>query len=187
MILDAIAETNLPEIQQSNYGTFATQDPEADGYYVVQWTSLPYVLEEERELGEFDPPIVLQPGELVCDATYFNRVPRAARWYTPSEMKTVVRLRQVLKTDLILGPVSDKNKLPNTCQKTAARRLGAVKVASTDHDSMLDEIARRAMIDHEENWEWEDVVSTSSESGIDDQEMSDADDDSDADDKSESE
>eukprot|EP00966_Prymnesium_polylepis_P105434 2441600-Prymnesium_polylepis.1 len=64
------------------YGTFSTLDEDADGYYLVMFTSVPYALQEDVELTEYTPAIKIKAGELVCDAEYFNKVPGAQLWYT---------------------------------------------------------------------------------------------------------
>jgi hypothetical protein len=108
------------------------------------------ILVDATLLTEFDPPIQLQEGELVARAKYFNKVPWANRWYTPSEVETTVRLQQVLAPDLTLQPISEENKLPNTCDRRKAEQLGAKRVSNRDHDLILDEISRSAIMDHEE-------------------------------------
>ena len=52
----------------AQYGAFSTLDEDADGYYVVKWKSEPYTLQEDEELKEYTPAIVLKAGALVCDA-----------------------------------------------------------------------------------------------------------------------
>jgi hypothetical protein len=150
VVLDRIAEDARKEIRIGSYGAFATEDPDADGYYVVEWIGLPMILVDATLLTEFDPPIMLQEGELVARAKYFNKVPRANRWYTTSEVETTVRLQQVLAPDLTLQPISEENRLPNSCDRRKAAQLGAKRVSNSDHHSILDEISRSAIMDHEE-------------------------------------
>jgi hypothetical protein len=59
-------------------------------------------------------------------------------------------MKQILASDLSLDPISQMNKLPNTCNKPEARRLGAKHVSDEQHEEILDEIARRAALDHDE-------------------------------------
>ena len=73
-------------IRIGKYGVFATLDEDADGYYVVGWTSEPYTLQEDIDLEQYDPPIVIKSGELVCDAEFFNKVPGAKLWYTKTRV-----------------------------------------------------------------------------------------------------
>jgi hypothetical protein len=76
--------------------------------------------------------------------------PLAGNWYTPSEMKTTVQMKQIVAADLFLDPISNVNKLPNTCNKTEARRLGAKHVSDDEHKEIYDKIARCAALDHNE-------------------------------------
>jgi hypothetical protein len=77
-------------------------------------------------------------------------------WYTPMQgeaRKTKVRVQQVLAADLKLAPVSDENRLPANMgkkKKAEAVKLGALKIASEEHEELLDEIHRRECIEHED-------------------------------------
>jgi hypothetical protein len=59
-------------------------------------------------------------------------------------------MKQVIAADLSLVPILHVNKLPNTCNKAEARRLGAKHVSVKQHEDILDEIARCAALDHNE-------------------------------------
>jgi hypothetical protein len=61
-------------VQEGKIGAFQTEGPDSDGYYLVNWTSTQYRLEEARELMEYNPPIIVPKGGLVADAAYFNQV-----------------------------------------------------------------------------------------------------------------
>jgi hypothetical protein len=63
------------KVEVGSFGTFHTDDPDADGYYLVEWTSVPYTIQDNVELTEYDPPIQIKEGELVCDGNYWNKVP----------------------------------------------------------------------------------------------------------------
>ena len=150
IVLDARIESL--NVEEQNVGAFQTEDPDSDGYYLVKWTSQPYRLEENRELTEYNPPILVPKGELVADAVYFNPVPRAPRWYTPSGTSTTVRLQQVIEANLKVGSeLNGSSILPNLCNKTEARRKGALRVSEHDHGCLLDEISRMEIIDFVED------------------------------------
>jgi hypothetical protein len=85
MVLESIAERYAEEIQEGNFGAFMTSDPTTDGYYLVQWSSAPYTLQSDSFLDEYDPPLLIRQGELVCDAKYCNKVLRVKSWYTPPQ------------------------------------------------------------------------------------------------------
>lgn len=151
VVLDSIARDHQVNISADNIGAFHTDDPDTEGYYLVRWIGEPYNIEQDTELTDFDPPMILQSGELVCDAIYFNTVPRANHWYTPSTNRTKVRLQQVLLADATLEVESQTNPLPNSCRKIEARRQGAKKLLQSDHDTIImDAISRRQIIDHDE-------------------------------------
>jgi hypothetical protein len=65
-------------------------------------------------------------------------------------MKKPVQMKQIVAADLFLDPISNVSKLPNTCNKTEARRLGAKHVSDDEQKEIYDKIARRAALDHDE-------------------------------------
>jgi hypothetical protein len=60
---------------------------------------------------------------------------------------TTVRLQQVLVVNLKIHTESTTSKLPNTCNKVAARSKGARMINVNDHEKIVDKIARRAILD----------------------------------------
>ena len=69
-----------------NYCSFYVDDHD-DCFYVVRWTGLPYTLEEEIPLHEYDPPITIKEGEIACDASHFINIPHAKYWYNHPKKK----------------------------------------------------------------------------------------------------
>ena len=159
------------------YGAFATEDD--DGFYVIKFTSSAYTLQDDVELKEYTPAIKIKAGALVCDAEYFNKVPGTSGWYTPTqgeERKTMVRVQQVLMADLNLEPISATKKLPSgmsKANKKDAAQKGALHLDKHEHDTILDESARREMLEHKEavddDWESEESESESKEEAADDE------------------
>ena len=76
---------------EGKVGAFWTEDPDFDGCHLVEWSSAPQELQEARELTEHNPPILVPKGELVADATCFNKVPRAPRWHTQRQQCQLLR------------------------------------------------------------------------------------------------
>jgi hypothetical protein len=60
-------------------------------------------------------------------------------------------MQQVIALDLALMPISKQNKLPNTCNKREATKLGAKRISNEDHEIFLDEINRRGILDYYED------------------------------------
>ena len=81
------------KVTDGGVGVFQTEDPDADGYYLIKWTTSPYTLQEDKLLNEYEPPQLVKAGEIVCEGQYFNPVSRARLWYTPSEVPTTVRMQ----------------------------------------------------------------------------------------------
>jgi hypothetical protein len=174
-LLGGIATRMAERVTDGGVGVFQTEDPDADGYYLVKWTTSPYTLQDDQLLQEYEPPQLVKAGELVCQGNYFNPVGRARLWYTPSGVPTTVRMQQVIAPDLALLSISNQNKLPNTCNKREATKIGAKRISNKDHDLFLDEINRRSILEYCENSSDEDAeesdgsedCSTDSESKLD--------------------
>ena len=86
---------------------------------------------------------MIAAGAMVVDAVYFNMVGRAPYWYTQSELTTVVEVRHVLRSGLQLEEISVTNKLPLACNRLDATRKRAVKIATQEHEAIMEEAGRR--------------------------------------------
>jgi hypothetical protein len=175
-VLHGIATSVAERIEDGLFGAFLTDDPDSDGYYVVQWTSDPYTLQESIELEEYDPPLHLEAGELVCEARYLNKVPRARQWYTAptTDLPTTVRLQQVIDPMLELLEISPANKLPNNCDKRACERLQARKISNESHEELIEEIHRRECLDFDEEHGQEEEESSDDDESEQESERSDS-------------
>jgi hypothetical protein len=151
VVLESLVKAMMGKVKEGNIGAFVTEDSESDGYYVVRFKSAPYALTCQTKLTKFNPTTVVKEGALVVDAEYLNMVPRSQRWYTPSSLQTKVQLQQVVHPNLTLVAESGNNRLPNGCDKRSARSLGATHVSEQQQEEILDQLTRRAIIQHEEN------------------------------------
>eukprot|EP00957_Ditylum_brightwellii_P070261 5337625-Ditylum_brightwellii.AAC.1 len=55
-------------VNENNFGTVNTNDPKAEVFYIVIFTSLPYTL-QENIVAEND---LVKEGSLVCEAEYMS-------------------------------------------------------------------------------------------------------------------
>ena len=62
---------------------------------------------------------------------------------------TTVQVAHVLRTGVALLPISKSNPLPNNCDKTAARKAGALKVSPADHEAAMAESVRRDRLEYD--------------------------------------
>ena len=159
-VLAGITLLMAEKIEPGKYGAIATEGPE--GFYILKFTSAPYTQQEDAELTEYTPAIRVKAGELLSTAEYYNTVPGARGWYTPTEgaeKKTIVRVQQVVAPDLTLAPISETNKLPSGMSKKnkgAAEKKKALKLAPEDDEMILEEISRREVLEHDEAEDSED-------------------------------
>ena len=124
-------ETSISEkIITTMYGEMRTDDDNTDGYYVLQWTSEPYTLQEDKEMEVYTPPMTAYASEIVCDVVFFNPVPFAKYWYTL--MKTgvgdvTVRLKLVFLHIITMTKIDKINTLPKRCKKKEATKIECSK------------------------------------------------------------
>jgi len=137
-------------VEEKKFGAFSNDDPGTVGYYLVQWLSVPYALQEDEVLTDYVGGTLVKAGELVVQARYFNSVPSAKNWYTISDTKVTVRMQQVVAADIEFDEISADNPLPNRCNVADAKRLGAKRLVADDHDDILEEIHRRELFCHNE-------------------------------------
>jgi hypothetical protein len=179
-VLESIADVMASEIEQQKIGAVSTVD---DKYYLLKWTTLPYRIEGDKLLTEYDPPIHVKDGELVCEGEYLEGLLRAKGWYYPTTIKTVVRLQQVLAADILMSPIKSPDNLlprggwpqrepPFDLTGKKAERLAqlqraerSTKISVADHSEILEEMRRRQLLDYDEAEETED-------DGEDDEEVS---------------
>jgi hypothetical protein len=161
--IQSLAEEAKREIGAGKTGAFATEDQEFEGYYLVEWVSEPRVLDEPMTLAEYEPPIHLPIGELVCNAIYLDRIPGAKRWWYRTDILVTVRLQQVLIGDLNLLPQTPLNK-PGGASRRLVTAHQAKKLSEEDHLRLADEIGRREIANL---YEEEDDIGEESDDGED--------------------
>ena len=188
-VLESIANVMASEVQEGKIGVVSTVD---DKYYLVQWTCLPYHMDSDSILTEYDPPIHIKNGELVCKGEYLESLNRAKGWYYKTELQTVVQLQQVLAADVKLSRIKAPNNLlpragwpqrepPFDKQGKKPERLRQLqqaeesrKICDTNHGEILEEMRRRQLLDYEEE---EETDGDGEEQGESDNDTSKSDDD----------
>jgi hypothetical protein len=83
----------------------------------------------------------------------------------PSRRKRVrvVEVRHVLWSGLQLEEISATNKLPLTCNRLQATRKRAGKIATQEHEEIVEEAGRRDRLDFNEDEVSDDVEESGSE------------------------
>jgi hypothetical protein len=148
-ILENIAEVMSAVICEGGIGAIGTDDD--CKYYLLEWTGLPYRLEEDLvENGDR-----LSKGEHVCRARYLLKLPRTTKWYyqVPDGEEFTVRLQTVLAGEIELIPESETNKLPTYWRgrrETIPTAREDKRLIDADHDRLLEELERRDAFDYEE-------------------------------------
>ena len=158
--LDILAGAEAAAARNIFADSYGAYDRSGD-FDLIQFTSEPYPLQDETVDVE-GCPNKLPLGELVCNGRYLSKVGGAARWYTrktgnpPQEpQEYVFRVRYVVSTNVIVRQESISVKLPNkrTTWKEEVRSKDPRNLSEAEFDRIQGEIARRAMLDFEENCE----------------------------------
>jgi hypothetical protein len=158
-VLNALEARMSLMIRKGEVRAVGTTDDAAMGYYVLKWTSEPYALQEETE----GVSGVIAAGAMVVDAVYFNMIECAPYWYTQSELTAVVEVRHVLWSRLRLEEISATNKLPLTCNRLEATWKRAGKIATQEHEVIMEEAGRRDMLDFNEDKVSDDIEESGSD------------------------
>ena len=54
------------------YGSKRTADENTEGYYIFQWTSEPYILQEDNKMKGYIPLVTAYAGEIVSNVVFLN-------------------------------------------------------------------------------------------------------------------
>jgi hypothetical protein len=146
-ILIAMDVRMLLIAQDGEVGAVTTIDKAAMGYYQVKWLSKPNTLQVDTECMSS----VIVAGSMVVDALYFYRVECAPYWYSQSGEMTVVEVRHVLQTGLKMEEINTRNKLPQACNRLDAMRKKARKIASQDHEAIMEEAKKCNRLEYNDN------------------------------------
>ena len=73
-ILRGVETRTSEKILTTMYGDIRTDNESTDGYYILPWTSEPYILQEDKEMKDSILQIIACAGEIMCDAIFLNHV-----------------------------------------------------------------------------------------------------------------
>ena len=77
LVLDGISNNMASLVQLGKYGSINTADPTTMGYYVIEFLSVPYTLQEDQTTyGQFS-----KSGELVVKSEYHIILKSKTNWY----------------------------------------------------------------------------------------------------------
>eukprot|EP00978_Attheya_sp_CCMP212_P013312 scaffold33437_cov68-Attheya_sp.AAC.7 len=150
-ILDSISSVFAEQIVISNYGAFQTDDVVTSGYYIVQWTSMPYVLAEPYICYEYNPPQIIPQGTYVCKAKLLNPMGPSSFWYhePPATLPVMIKMKQVIHANLTFNGITAMNRLP--LQFRGFKDISPRLLIESHHDLMLQEISRCEILEYTED------------------------------------
>ena len=127
------------------FGAMSTNDETTQGYCAVKWMTEPYTVEEDTVMKGVERQQSTLAGEIICDAVFWNPLSNVINWYTPMSKReglVMIRLMQVLITGMTMKMISDKNMLPNKCNKKQATNQGSMKIDNDDVCEIIEEVYR---------------------------------------------
>ena len=113
-ILHGIESRMFEKIIKVNYGEMRTDNPDTDGYYVFEWSSYVYTTQDDIVMKGYNSSEYAYTSEMVCKTRFWDPVIKAKYWYTPiteGEGDTILKMKQVLMTDIKLEKISEYIKL----------------------------------------------------------------------------
>ena len=93
-----ISNIIVEEVYINNSCDLQIYDATTCGYYIIQQTKFPVVLKGPWIRTEFDPPVIIPTGILVCEAKYCNSTGVNYFWYhePPEDLTVLVKMKQMV-------------------------------------------------------------------------------------------
>ena len=94
LVMSDLTKDMSSKIIVGNVGAVAINDTNIEGYYLVQFDSIPYPLQEDTTLDGIE----LHVGAIVCNAQYLYPAKKKSQWYLKSKKQSesnVIAFRQL--------------------------------------------------------------------------------------------
>ena len=160
-------------IEEGNYGAIATTDTSAlSGYYVFCFRSCGYILQKGIVTNSGKIP----SGELVCDITWLNPVPKSSKLYShgfkdDSSLDTVVRIQHVVEVNVQFKLVTARGMLPKVLRPmfSTLKSKNTIIIDDDCHNDIIDTILARSHMDYDEYFSSTDYDYVSEDNSSDDE------------------
>ena len=90
-------------IEIGDTAVFVFDDDKYGGFYLVKWTSEPYIDHESKQL--------------MADAVYYDKIPQCKYIYYVMETMVNVRVQYVLVTGIDMSKIKETKEFPNKVGK----------------------------------------------------------------------
>ena len=145
VVLDGIIENMASLVQSGMYGAINTDDTTTNGFYVIQFLSEAYTLQNNTTIdGQ-----VISAGELVVKAQYLCSMQENTNWYwkqQPLQQTIIVPTRTILHPRLDVIIIRYIQDIPKKlCSRNEAKKSiqrHPIIMTDTDYDYVMDEIER---------------------------------------------
>ena len=112
----------------------------------MTWITETYTVHEHIVMKGVEPQQSAFAGERIYNAVFWNPMPNALDWYTSMSKReglAMIRLKQVLIKCVTTVEISEKNVLPNKCNKKQAKTQGVTNIYDDDVCEIIEEVYRR--------------------------------------------
>ena len=138
------------EIKIGNVGAISTSDEkEKDGYYLLEFTSLPYTDQDISDEDDNDDVVADGCASLKCKVRWLYKLPGTRHWYyNPNEpVPDVVDVMNVVLSNVEMISLTDDH-FPKR-KKSQAKKWKAEMISRDCHEFILDEIIRRESLEYD--------------------------------------
>ena len=116
----------VSKIEVGGIGAVPTADTDADGYYLLEFTSEPYECHKSNQL--------------IVKGKCLNPVKRAPKWCTKSELFDKHLVNHIVYASVRIDPISEDNQHLRGC-------LRKIAIEKEDDDYVIEEIIRREALE----------------------------------------
>ena len=81
LVLQGMTQAAADDIEYNTIFAFQTSDINTPVYYILRWTGNAYNLQEKYTCHAFDPPVIINEGELVCPSKFMTPMRKTPCWY----------------------------------------------------------------------------------------------------------
>lgn len=141
-------ETVASGVVEGSFGAYIVADDPGYDYYMCQWEGSPFKVEKDELIvpGEGEDAVQVYEGDWICRGVWLEKLPDARNWWTMTDRSCIVRMQEVVHSDVRLCARSESNPLrrglnPRILQH--ADEWGAWRLKDDEHKFMM--MTRRTM------------------------------------------
>ena len=151
VVLDGISDNMSATIHNGKYGVINTADTTTMGYYVTNYLSEPYTLQDNKIVDKQ----VIKSGEFIVKAEYLSISKASTNWHWQqfgTKESVIIETHNTVHPCLDVSTIKYDADIPislwNKKQAQKSVQRHPICISDADHDYNLDEIEHRDQIDY---------------------------------------